>query len=136
MFNLISKTLKLFPLFSDNSNYLKTTKEKSVKALKLFLLYSTIFGARRVYRVMPSYCFFFLAVERGNQHRLRRTYRLKWIPNHFITYKYFLICSQQIEEDSLRHGNRTYRHQCVRRTLYLLHHSRLQIILVMYCFFF
>ena len=25
-----------------------------------------------------------------------------------MTYKYFLICSQQIEEDSLRRANRTY----------------------------
>ena len=46
-----------------------------------------------------------------------------------MTYKYFLICSQQIQEDSLRTGNRTYGHQCVRPTLYLLHHSRLQSLL-------
>ena len=43
----------------------------------------------------------------------------------FMTYKYFLICSQQIEEGSLCRGNRTYGHRCVRPTLYLLHHSRL-----------
>ena len=32
-----------------------------------------------------------------------------------MTYKYFFICSQQIEEDSLRRGNRTYGHtlECV-----------------------
>ena len=36
-----------------------------------------------------------------------------------MTYKYFLICSQQIEEDRLRRGNRTYGHRCVRPTLYL-----------------
>ena len=28
-----------------------------------------------------------------------------------MTYKYFLICSQQIVEDSLRRGNRTYGHR-------------------------
>ena len=43
----------------------------------------------------------------------------------FMIYKYFLNCSQQIEENSLRRGNRTYGHQCMRPTLYLLHHSRL-----------
>ena len=42
-----------------------------------------------------------------------------------MTTYYFLICSQQIEEDSLRRGNRIYEHQYVRPTLYLLHHSRL-----------
>ena len=34
-----------------------------------------------------------------------------------MTYKYFWICSQQIEEDSLHRGNRTYGHRCVRPTL-------------------
>ena len=29
-----------------------------------------------------------------------------------MTYKYFLICSQKIEEDSLRQGNRIYGHRC------------------------
>ena len=44
-----------------------------------------------------------------------------------MTYKHFLICSQQREEDSLRHGNRIYGHRCVRPALYLLHHSRLSV---------
>ena len=47
-----------------------------------------------------------------------------FMPKLLLYYKYFLICSQQIEEDSLRRGNRTYEHRCVRPTLYLLHHSR------------
>ena len=42
-----------------------------------------------------------------------------------MTYKFFLICSQQIEEDCVHRGNRTYGRRCVRPTLYLLHHSRL-----------
>ena len=42
-----------------------------------------------------------------------------------MTYKY-LICGQQIQEDSLRYGNRTYGHRRVRPTVYLLHYSRLR----------
>ena len=37
-----------------------------------------------------------------------------------------LVCSQQREEDR----NRTYGHRCVRPTLHLLHHSRLQTIII------
>ena len=42
-------------------------------------------------------------------------------------YKYFLIRGQQRKEDSLRRGNRTYGHRCVRPTLYLLHHSGISV---------
>ena len=38
-----------------------------------------------------------------------------------MTYTYFLICSQQSEEDSLHRGTKTYGHRCVRPTLYYLH---------------
>ena len=34
-----------------------------------------------------------------------------WMQNHCAFHKYFLIYSQQIEEDSLRRGNRTYVHR-------------------------
>ena len=43
-----------------------------------------------------------------------------------MTYKYFLICSQQIEEDSLRRGNRTYGHRCVRQSRLLIHNFKIR----------
>ena len=56
-------------------------------------------------------------MERVNQNIIKRLSVL------YMAYKYFLFCSQQIEQDSFRHGNRIYVHRCVRPTLYRLHHT-------------
>ena len=103
----------------------------------LLYQYNTIqyFGAAFVYRVRPRYCFL-----NNGPCKPEQTYKdllIKvdseplWV---LMTYKYFLSCSQQIEEDSLCRGNQTYGPRCVRPTLYLLHHSRQNIYLDIFPF--